>query len=83
MSIELKPVKELPKIAGRGVRRSEYDEILEKFLADEETKYAEVSKEGIKTVSLASALKARISKNKLTNKVKVRQIKGKVYLEKL
>jgi hypothetical protein len=35
------------------------DEILEKFL-ESETKYAEISKEGVKTVSLASALKARI-----------------------
>jgi len=83
MSIELRPVKELPKIAGRGARRSKYDELLDKFLAEEEMKYAEVMKEGVKTVSLASALKARISKNKLTNKVKARQIKGKVYLEKL
>jgi len=38
---------------------------------------------GVKTVNLASALKTRISKNRLTSKVKVRQIKGKVYLEKL
>jgi len=38
---------------------------------------------GVKTVSLASALRARISKNKPTNKAKVRQINGKVYLEKL
>ena len=58
-------------------------QILEKFLADEETKYAEVSKKGVKTVSLASALKARIRNKNLSNKVKVRQIAKKVYLEKL
>ena len=58
-------------------------QILEKFLADEEIKYAEVSKKGVKTVSLASALKARIKNKKLNDKVKVRQISKKVYLEKL
>ena len=34
-------------------------------------------------MSLASALRGRINKKKLTDKVKVRQIKKKVYLEKL
>jgi len=81
MTFELKPIKEIPKIE-RGVRKSEYDEILEKFL-EAETKYAEISKEGVKTVSLASGLRNRIINRKLDKKIKVRQISKKVYLEKL
>ena len=63
--------------------RGEYDKVIEEFLKSE-TKYAETAKEGVTSVSLASALRTRIKENKkFTGKIKVRQISKKAYLEKL
>ena len=81
MSIKVTPIKELPKVERRG-RGSEYDNVIEQFLKGE-AKYAEIAKEGVTSMSLASALRGRINKKKLTDKIKVRQIKKKIYLEKL
>ena len=79
MSIEYKPIKELPK--PRRARKSEYEEIIKRFLEDK-TKYAEISREGVKTVSLASALRRIIKQKDLSDKVTVSVIGGKVYLVK-
>ena len=80
MSIEYRPVKELPK--PRRARKSEYEEIIEKFLNDKATKYAEISREGVKPVSLASALRRIIKQRNLYSKITVSVIGGKVYLVK-
>lgn len=80
MSIVYKPVKELPK--GLRARRSEYEEVIEKFLDDKTTKYAEISKEGVKSVSLASALRRIIKQKNLSDKIAISVIGGKVYLVK-
>ena len=82
INLELKPVEESPKHRRVG-RKSEYDRILEKSLEDESTKYAEVSKKGVKNISSASALKNRIKKKKLDDSVNVRMISKKVCLEKI
>ena len=79
MSIEYRPIEELPK--PRRARKSEYEEIIKKFL-DDTAKYAEVSREGVKSVSLASALRRIIKQKDLSNKVTVSVIGGKVYLVK-
>jgi len=80
MSIELKPVSELPKI--KREMGSEYDKTLKEFL-DSENKYAEVIiKKDIKPQSLVSSLRNRISKN-FKGKLRVRTIQGKIYLEKI
>jgi len=81
MSVKYKRVEELPKL--RREIGSEYDQIIEQFLGDEGAKYAEISKEGIKLVSLVSSLKSRINKKKLTNKIAVKQIQNRAYLVKL
>lgn len=80
MSIIYKPIKELPK--PRRARKSDYEEIIEKFLDDKTAKYAEISREGVKSVSLASALRRIIKQKDLSDKVTVRVIGGKVYLAK-
>ena len=83
MSIELKPIKALPR--PRREATSQYDEVLEKFLSDREMKYAEVTKPSVKkTESFVAALRNRIDKKpSFKGKIKVRQIAGKAYLEKI
>lgn len=80
MSIELKKVEELPERV-RKAGASKYDDIIDKFLADDEMTFAEVSKKGVKTASLLAALKGRISKE-YKGKLKVVQRQNKVYLSK-
>jgi len=80
MSIELKKVEKLPERI-RKVGKSKYDDIIEKFLANDEMTFAEVSKKGVKTSSLLVALRGRISKN-YKGKLKVVQRQNKVYLSK-
>jgi len=79
MSIKYEPVKELPK--RERPRRSEYEAIIKRFIEDEETKYARVSKEGVKPSSLASVFRGIIKRKKYTG-VKVSIIQGQVYLVK-
>jgi len=80
MSIELRPVKELPKL--KRELGSEYDKILGEFIESGE-KYAEViPKKEIKLESLASSLRNRISK-RFKGKIKVRTREGKLYLERI
>ena len=80
MSIEYKPLKELPK--SKREATSEYDKTITKFSEDKESKYVEVSRTGVKSQSLSSALKSRIEDKKLGNRIKVHLIGGKVYLSK-
>ena len=80
MSIELKKVEKLPE-RRRKAGRSKYDDIIEKFLGNDEMTFAEVSKKGVKTASLLVALRDRISK-KYKGKLKVVQRQNKVYLSK-
>jgi len=77
----MKIVKELPK-PKRPRKGSAYDDIIRKFL-DSKAQYAEISKGDIKAVSLSSSLKSRVQGLKISDKVGVRVISGKVYLEKL
>lgn len=84
MSIELKPIKQLPK-AKRG-KTTEYENVLKQFMQGDD-KFCEVSKKGVKGISLASALKQKIASNKdLKGKIVVhsRKLDGevKVFLEK-
>jgi len=79
MSIQLKPVRELPK--SKRAFKSEYDDTITKFLADDSMRIAEVAKEGIKTSSLASILKGRVKKN-FKDQIDVAQREGKVFLVK-
>lgn len=80
----MKPIKALPK-AKRG-KSAEYENALKQFLQGNE-KFCEVSKKGVKAMSLLTALKQRINNNKeLKGKIVVysRKVDGevKVILEK-
>lgn len=80
MSIDLKKVEKLPERI-RKAGKSKYDDIIEKFLGNDEMTFAEVSKKGAKTASLVAALRGRISK-KYKGKLEVVQRQNKVYLSK-
>jgi len=79
MSIELKPVKELPP--AKRATTSEYDDILKQFLTTKDMDIAEVSKKGIKIGSLLAALKDRVKKQ-YPDKLEVVQRSNKIYLVK-
>jgi len=79
--IEMKIVKELPK-PKRPRKGSAYDDIIRKFL-DSKAQYAEISRGDTKAVSLSSSLKSRVKALKMSDRVNVKVISGKVYLEKL
>jgi len=82
MSIELKSIKELPRV--RREAASEYDALLDQFMESQD-KYAElIVKKKVKPEGLVSGLRQRILKKEgFKGKVKVRHIQGRIYLEKL
>lgn len=80
--IEYRIVKELPK-PKRAMKGSAYDDILKRFLSDGKAQFVEITKVDTKAVSLSSSLKSRVKALKVSERVNVKVISGKVYLEKL
>jgi len=82
LRFELKKVNEKIRGAGRGVRRSMYDPILDAFLEGGDG-LACVDVEGLSPYHLRSMLKYRIDARGLSGTVEVSVINGAVYLERI